>query len=257
MKLQIGSIEKQNVIIVQQALKFLGYNITSDGVFGKKTEDAIKQYQLKIKLAQTGAVGDWLFNHLSDILKASKLADKEESGKKNKTIVLTAGHNNKDPGAVNGKYTEAAIATETRNAVALILRAKGYNVITDGSGTDNQILSEAVKLIPKGHIAIELHCNAGPATAKGVEALSKDKLKKQSQILCSSIQSIFKTPLRGDLGWKSESSGQHTRLAFVSNNGIILELFFISNELELATYNTNKQELFIALADGIEQAVSV
>ena len=47
-------------------------------------------------------------------------------------------------------------------------------------------------------------------------------------------------PLRGDRGWKPENSGQHHRLGYVSNGGIVLELFFISNNSELAIWEERK-----------------
>ncbi|MGI9634829.1 hypothetical protein ACR2E9_04570 [Acinetobacter baumannii] len=48
-------------------------------------------------------------------------------------------------------------------------------------------------------------------------------------------------PLRGDKGWKSEGSGQHSRLGFISKaDGLIVELFFISNNAELALWDEKK-----------------
>ncbi len=62
-------------------------------------------------------------------------------------------------------------------------------------------------------------------------------------------------PVRGDNGWKPESSGQHSRLAYVSNGGIILELFFISNDAELETWNLKKWLIAKAVADVLIQHV--
>ena len=39
-----------------------------------------------------------------------------------KTVTLTAGHSNTDPGAVNGSDREADLAQDMRNIVASILR---------------------------------------------------------------------------------------------------------------------------------------
>ena len=50
-----------------------------------------------------------------------------------KTVTLTAGHSNTDPGAVNGSDREADIAQDMRNIVASILRNDyGLEVKTDG-----------------------------------------------------------------------------------------------------------------------------
>ena len=42
--------------------------------------------------------------------------------------------------------------------------------------------------------------------------------------------------LRGEKGWKSEGSGQHSRLAWVSNDGILVEIEFLSNPERLQVF---------------------
>ena len=116
----------------------------------------------------------------------------------------------------------------------------------------NQILSEAVKLIKGSDIAVEFHLNAAASkSAKGVEALAGTKHKKVCQDMCQAIAKVLGTTVRGDGGWKPENSGQHTRLAFVSGGGIILETFFITNEYELATYDRNKEKVADAIIEAI------
>ena len=58
-----------------------------------------------------------------------------------KTVTLTAGHSNTDPGAVNGSDREADLAQDMRNIVASILRDDyGLTVKTDGTGKGNMPL---------------------------------------------------------------------------------------------------------------------
>lgn len=93
-------------------------------------------------------------------------------------IVITAGHSNTDPGAVNGSVSEAVIVTEFRNMVAHYLRAAGHSFVTDGEGSVNLPLRDAIKLIQPNSIAVEFHCDAhSNKAATGVEALSSDKLR--------------------------------------------------------------------------------
>ena len=170
-------------------------------------------------------------------------------------VTITAGHSNTDSGAVNGSDRESDIAQDMRNIVAHYLRSKGITIRTDGEGKGNASLSQAVKLISGSKIAVEFHCNAGPKTAKGVEALSQPKDKVISQKLCAAVSSIIGNPLRGDKGWKPENSGQHSRLAYVSNGGIILELFFISNDDELAIWKQKKWLVGKAVAEVLAEYV--
>ena len=90
-----------------------------------------------------------------------------------KTFVITAGHSNVDHGAVANGLKEAALAVELRDIVASKLREKGYEVITDGLRGDNKPLNDAIKLIPRGDVAVELHFNAAASTtAAGVETIA-------------------------------------------------------------------------------------
>lgn len=168
-----------------------------------------------------------------------------------KTITITAGHSNTDPGACNGSAREADIAQDMRNMVALYLERAGVPIRTDGTGKGNAPLSQAVKLIKGSAVAVEFHCNAAASkAAKGVEALSQGKDKAISQRLCKAVSDVLGSPLRGEnKGWKPENSGQHSRLAYVSNGGIILELFFISNDVELQTWYDKKWLVAKAVAD--------
>ena len=171
-------------------------------------------------------------------------------------VTITAGHSNTDSGAVNGSDRESDIAQDMRNIVAHYLRAKGITIRTDGEGKWNASLSQAVKLIAGSKIAVEFHCNAATSkSAKGVEALAQTKDKVISQKLCAAVSSVMGNPLRGDKGWKAENSGQHSRLAYVSSGGIILELFFISNDAELEIWKQKKWLVGKAVAEVLAEYV--
>ena len=170
-------------------------------------------------------------------------------------ITVTAGHSNKDPGAVNGLFREADIAQEMRNMVASYLRQKDIAVKTDGEGKGNLPLPAAIKLISGSKAAVEFHCNAFPKpTAGGCEALSQPKDRALSQRLCKAVSDVMGIPTRGtDGGWKNEGSGQHSRLGYVRNGGIILELFFISNPAELAVWQDKKWLVAKAVAEVLAE----
>lgn len=217
-----------------------------DGIFGLGTENAVKAYQKIIGVDQTGIVGNFFAQKIGINLNPTKV------------IVLTAGHNSiKDFGAVSKdkKWTEAKIVTDLRNRVKTILEADGYRVVTDGEGEENLILSKAVALIPMGDLAIELHLNAAESSqANGIEALAKAKYKTQCQKICKSISDDMNYKIRGsDGGWKSTDSGQHSRLAFCEANGIILEVFFITNKEELDSYVENPDRVAKAIAAAIKK----
>ncbi len=174
-----------------------------------------------------------------------------------KIIVLTAGHSNTDPGAVNGSDREADIAQDIRNIVASILRDDyGLTVKTDGEGKGNMPLREAVKLIRGSDVAVEFHTNAAASkAATGVEALSTPKNKRWCQVLSRAVADATGWKLRGDGGFKPDNAGQHSRLAYAQAGGIVFEPFFISNDADLKLFKERKWAICRAIATAIAMEV--
>lgn len=171
------------------------------------------------------------------------------------TLLISAGHNTADSGAVSEGVTEASIALEFRNEISDRLKKRGYNVLTDGLGQENQTKEEAVSLAKRSQVAIEFHLNSSAnREAAGVEVLGVEKDKKLSQSISKSISDVLGSPLRGDKGWKSQTESQHGAggLYFVNQGkGVIVESFFLSNPKELEMYQLKKVELFDSIAEGI------
>ena len=153
-------------------------------------------------------------------------------------VTVTAGHSNTDPGAVNGKVKEADLVVNFRNAVTHYLREAGLQVKTDGTGTKNDPLSSAIKLINGSDVAVEFHMNAAASKqANGVETISLPHDKKLAQDLSAAIANTLGSRLRGDKGWIDQSKSARGRLGYVNAGGLIVELGFISNDDELARFN--------------------
>lgn len=170
-------------------------------------------------------------------------------------VLISAGHSNTDPGAVGtyqGKQiTEAEVVTDFRNLVAYYLREKGIEYETDGTGSNNLPLREAIKLAHGKDLAIEFHCNAfSKPTATGVETLGSDSTRKVGQAICNAIAEVLGIANRGA---KGEASGQHSRLGFVQAGGLIVELFFISNPSDVEKYMAKKWLVAKAVAEVIEE----
>ena len=153
-------------------------------------------------------------------------------------ITVTAGHSNTDPGAVNGKYKEAELVRNFRNAVAHYLLSAGVTIKTDGTGTINLPLNNAIALAKGASIAVEFHMNAATSKqANGIETIALPKDKKLAQELSKAVADAFGSRLRGDNGWIDQSQSARGKLGFISNGGLIVELGFISNEEELFQFN--------------------
>lgn len=171
-------------------------------------------------------------------------------------IVLSAGHSNKDPGAVANGIKEADIAVEARNIVRHKLESAGFQVVSDGVGSENQPLAQAVKLVAGKPLALEFHCNAAAnPQAGGVECISLLNLKEESQEIAKAIAKVMGIKTRGEGGWIDQSSSARGKLAFVSGGGIIVELFFLSNPAELKTWQEKKWLVCQAITDTIIKLV--
>lgn len=168
-----------------------------------------------------------------------------------KLIFISAGHSKADPGAVGNGLREADVVLEFRDLVADELAKAGVAFRRDGAKGENLTLTEAVRMVPDGGVAVEFHLNAFSApTATGVETLSRDKNKALGTDLCAAVASVLGIKNRGA---KGESSGQHSRLAFASAGGVILELFFVSNPSDVAAYKAKKLALAAAVAKVLVQ----
>lgn len=165
-------------------------------------------------------------------------------------VTVTAGHSNVDPGAVSGKFKEAELVTNFRNAVAYYLKSSGISIKTDGVGTTNNPLASAIKLIKGSSVAVEFHLNAaGSGQANGVETIALPKDKKLAQDLSKAVAAALGSRLRGNEGWIDQSQSARGKLGFISNGGLILELGFISNEEELKRFNARYWLAAKAVAD--------
>lgn len=167
-------------------------------------------------------------------------------------FAICAGHSDAEPGAVYGQHREADLMLRLRDKVAAELVKRGHKVLTDGVPKQNLSLREAMTVVKRVDVAVELHTNASAnLTAKGVEALSLPALKVRSQKLSSAVATVLKTSVRGDRGWKSQEESARGRLGFVGAGGIILEVFFLSNPAELAAYLKNEDSVAAAIAESL------
>jgi len=171
-----------------------------------------------------------------------------------KTILISAGHTNiqgLDRGAAGNGFIEGVESVKLRDATAAYLRElnKDVKVIEDGFDGDNQPLTKAIALARTANYSIEFHFNAGPPAATGIEVLSKPNLKSFSQKIAGAIHKATGLVLRGESGWKVDSSGQHHRLGFCEAGGIIIEVGFISNASDMKSYKSNFETICKGIAE--------
>lgn len=164
----------------------------------------------------------------------------------NKIICVTAGHSNVgkiDSGAtttVDGVLIkEADLAVKLRNAVLHYLQQdKTITTRTDGYGTVNLELKDAIKLIKGSDVAVEIHFNSSTnKTANGVECIALPKDRTLAQNLSKAVAKVAGSRLRGADGFITQEDSARGKLGYINAGGLILEISFISNDAELETFN--------------------
>ena len=182
---------------------------------------AVIPQELKNKIPEN--VAEWVGIFVGVAMVLARLKKQPELHNVNQFVTVTAGHSNKDPGAVNGKFKEAELVSQFRNAVAYYLREAGIQYKTDGVGILNQDLNAAIKLIKGSSVAVEFHMNAATSKqANGVETIALPKDKKLAQDLSKAVADAFGSRLLGDNGWIDQIQSARGKLGFISNGGLIL-----------------------------------
>lgn len=170
------------------------------------------------------------------------------------SLMIAAGHSDVDPGVVAHGYREAEIVLDFRQLVSAELAELGVKHLLDGEPHENLPLHQAVVIARGCDIAVEFHCNgAASAQATGVETLSRAHNKPLAAELCRVTADVLGIANRGA---RPEGSGQHHRLAFVSDGGgIIHELFFLTNKRDLAAWIGGRRSLAKEVARVLADAV--
>jgi len=170
-------------------------------------------------------------------------------------IFLTAGHNTqstrKDPGAVANGYKEADLTVELRNLTTAILRGKNAKVWNDYD-TDNLATTVSKIKSGPGSVICDLHFNAGPPSATGVEVIVPVRATAAERKLAENISQAFANIMGiRNRGVKTEADTRHGRLAIMQPEGInvLVEVCFISNKADLDKYLAQKKVLAAHLAD--------
>lgn len=181
-------------------------------------------------------------------------------------VIVTAGHQGKGTGASYNGFDEATEARKLTDDVVNHLK-KWYklDVRTDAPLDPLRQVIAWIKSIvkSKNDLSIEIHFNAGPPSAKGVETfipeINTPEERELATRLSKTIANTLGTTLRtGKLkipGVKVESESQHPRIGILSTphlaTNLLVEVCFLTNLQEIASYRKNYFLLVKNISDTI------
>lgn len=170
-------------------------------------------------------------------------------------LFLTAGHHNKDSGAVGNGFVESKEAIRVRSKVTELLRAKGFEVWNDNdNSTLQEVINEIFKKSKSTDIVCDIHFNAGPEKATGCEVFVPEQAVKFELLLAAELSKVISETLGiKNRMVKRESDSQHKRLGMMRPSGVnvLIEVAFISNKSDMKAYN----EKFDLLCENIAKTL--
>lgn len=167
----------------------------------------------------------------------------------------SAGHHLKDPGATYNGRQENLETIKFRDLLVLELKKLGVKIITDKDTQTNRAYQNSIQP-GEGSVILDIHLNAGGATATGTECLvsAKDYAYKTSlsyrmaEEICETTAETLEIKNRGV---KSETTTRHGKLGILHQGAgvaVLWEICFISNKEDMTKYDANIEGLARAIA---------
>jgi len=161
-------------------------------------------------------------------------------------IILDAGHNQNDPGAVYNGTSEYEVMRKFREKLSARLSAKGHSHISDKDSETNRVFQGRIKpLLKTGDITLAFHLNSdSKGTATGVETFislnAGNDSKNAAKELVDGLSKIMNIPNRGV---KVENQSQHSRLGILNLRGsaVLIEFGFI--QTDLVKFQNNESQI--------------
>ncbi|MFN8167937.1 MAG: N-acetylmuramoyl-L-alanine amidase [Candidatus Nanopelagicales bacterium] len=152
-------VSGDDVLALQQRLSSLGFDLGRvDGVFGRNTDAALREFQRSVGVDPDGTCGPDTFRAIERLRRtmsgagsgggATTLRELHAlealcSGVADKVVVLDPGHGGHDPGLVSGGLTESVIAGDLATRVEGRLAAIGVQVLLTRSPEGDAAPEEA------------------------------------------------------------------------------------------------------------------
>ncbi|NER86769.1 N-acetylmuramoyl-L-alanine amidase [Moorena sp. SIO3A2] len=174
-------------------------------------------------------------------------------------ILISAGHDLKDPGVVALGTTESREMILTRNEIVKELELRGVDciVVPDSLSRRDTIRWINTNAVP-GDVALEIHGNAFNGSLRGAQAFyiyGNDERQLDAQLLLNALlQEIPELPSRGvqpDIHSPNRRGLSFCRQVAVSS--VLMQLCFIDNPQDLELLQNQREKFAKGIAQGLIQ----
>ena len=219
--------------------------LATDGVFGPRTQDAVRAFQRLFGVADDGVIGPGTWDAIVAQFNYVQTAAPRK-------VVLDPGHGGADPGAVNGTRLEKDDNLALAQAVRDRLLDMGVNVIMTRYSDVFVPLAERSAVSNRNHadLLVSLHRNASVnSSANGLELYVYNNAGTNTVTYAQNIlQQIADAGTQNNRGLKQ---GDYSILRNTRAPAVLVELGFISNAVDNQFFDEN----FDAYADAIAQGI--
>lgn len=149
--------------------------------------------------------------------------------------IPSAGHHDKDPGALGNGYKESEITILIRDSVIHHLAVKQAKYESDKDWETNTQYQNRIRSV-KGKVVLDIHLNAATPSANGSEVIISNNASTLSKSFAKEILdttcNVLGTRNRGVL---TESQTPRKKLGILNMSGLaaLIEVCFITNKNEM------------------------
>lgn len=162
-------------------------------------------------------------------------------------VFPSAGHHNKDSGAVGNGYVERDEMKLLRNLVVSKLKNKNHVYNTDNDWeTNGQYQRRIKKELRKGDVVLDMHLNAAKPSVSGIEIFISQNAGADSRAMAQEVlEGLCKITGTKSRGVKTDNMSQHSKIGILNLKGtaILVEFGFITNPGDMQRFVSKRNEI--------------
>lgn len=160
-------------------------------------------------------------------------------------IILDAGHNENDPGAVHDGNSEYEVMRNFREKVSKKLAGLNHPHINDKDSESNRVFQNRIRpLLKTGDITLAFHLNSSASgTASGTEVFISRNAGADSKAAAKELVDGLSVIMGiSNRGVKVENQSQHSSIGILNLKGsaVLIEFGFIQKDLKVFLEKQNE-----------------